>query len=145
MTSDIPIFPTLSQTNKLLHHFRFMAAHFVSGFSAYIFDTAIGGNFDSFMRIEEHQDVFALARAHYNLLNNILSACLMRTGQKSVADVINDAFRIILDVTAIVQRRRGGRMEEYEASPKVERLHAKFKKRISVLVRFCNCHAIYLD
>jgi hypothetical protein len=134
MTTGTPVFPTLSPTNKLLHHFRFIASSFVTNFSAYIFDTAIGGNFDAFLRRDGYEDVFTLARAHYDLLNDVLSACLMRTGQKSVADVIMDAFRMIVDVAVLVQRVKEERMEEYQAAPEIERLHTKFKKRIGLLV-----------
>lgn len=43
------LFPTLSQSNKQLLHFRFVASQFVGSVSSYLTDVAIGSRFDAFL------------------------------------------------------------------------------------------------
>jgi hypothetical protein len=76
----------------------------VSGLSGYVFDSAIRGNFDPFLsqlasspsthdtRPPNFSDVFELAQCHSALLNDILSACLLRSGQKGVGDLLRHSM-----------------------------------------------------
>lgn len=101
------LFPTLTPSRKLLLHFRFIAQTFVSSLSGYVFDTAIGGNFDPFLaRLSGNpsgpdspnvnglgfSDVFELAQRHSALLDDVLSACLLRSGQRGVGDLLRQCI-----------------------------------------------------
>jgi hypothetical protein len=144
-----PIFPTLAQARKLFLHFRFLAQSFVNALSGYVFDTVIGGNFDPFLAElsskhneggnREHRrfsDVFELAKRHSDLLDDILSACLMRSGQRAAGDLLRQTTEIILEFAVIIAELRRGRLQEYEAAPMVEDSFTKFRNKMAALVRF---------
>ncbi len=136
------LFPTLTKSRQLLLHFRFVAQSFISSLSGYIFDTAIGGNFDIFLarlssftslpsdisisgldptvgghpdvhNISGFLDVFEVARCHTALLDDILSACLLRSGQRVVDDLLRQAMDIVLELTIVIGELHRGRMEEF--------------------------------
>lgn len=136
-----PLFPTLAPASKRLWHFRFVAHSFVSNLSSYVFDTAIKGNFDPFIArltrsssSPEFSDVFALAKAHSALLDDILTACLLRSGQKAVGEVLRGALELILESVVVVGELSRGRMEEYKAAVVLEDLQGRFLGKMSVLV-----------
>src|SRR5262245_54330000 len=92
-----PLFPSLTSANNLLLHFRFIAQSFVSALSEYIFDTAIGGNFNAFLSQlsprtmdsnANFSDVFSLAKYHSSVMDDILSASLLRSGQRAAGDLL---------------------------------------------------------
>jgi hypothetical protein len=123
-------------------HFRFVAHSFVSNFSSYVFDTAIRGNFDPFVArlssssLPDFSDVFALAKAHSVLLDDILSACLLRSGQKAVGEVLRCALELILEFAIVVGELWRGRMEEYRAATVLEDVEGRFLEKMGVLVSF---------
>lgn len=143
-----PLFPTLTSSNKLLLHFRFVTHSFVTSLVAYVFDTAIGGNFDAFLARLSHRtsqtsdkennpgfaDVFALANAHSAVLDHILSACLLRSGQKAVGDLLRGTLEIVLELGILAGDLKRGRLEEYRAAPLLEGLYDKFRNKMSTLV-----------
>jgi len=153
------LFPTLTQSRKLLLHFRFIAQSFVSSLSGYVFDTAIGGNFDPFLaRLSADatpptsetysnnnntntnddggfSDVFELAQRHSALLDDILSACLLRSGQRGVGDLLRHSLELVLEFTIVVGELHRGRVEEYQAAPLIEELFNKFCLKMTTLVR----------
>lgn len=143
-----PLFPTLAASNKLLLHFRFTAHSFVSALSEYVFDTAIGGNFDPFIaRLSpndpttqrdraspEFTDVFMLAKSHSALLDDILSACLLRSGQRAVGELLRHSLELILEFTIVVGDLHRNRMEEYQAAPLLEDISQKFYAKTMTLV-----------
>ncbi|KAJ3001286.1 hypothetical protein NUW54_g6525 [Trametes sanguinea] len=47
--TSAPLFPTLTSSNKLLLHFRFVAHGFIMGLSSYVYDVAIGSHMDAFL------------------------------------------------------------------------------------------------
>ncbi|KAJ6587217.1 gamma-tubulin complex, DGRIP91/SPC98 component protein [Mycena vulgaris] len=135
-----PLFPTLTASHKLLLHLRFIAHAFVAGLSHYVFATAIGGNLDPFLaRLSladtRFPDVFALARAHAALLDDVLSACLLRGAQRAAGDVLRQALELVLELAVLVGARRTGRLEEYEAAPQLADLAARFRAKMRALVR----------
>lgn len=146
--SDLP-FQTLTSSNKLLLHFRFIAHSFVTSLSTYVFDTAIGGNFDAFLarlslgasRVSNQEnergfsDVFQLANAHSSVLDSILSACLLRSGQRAVGDLLRVALEIVLEFGIFAGELQRGRIEEYRAAPLLEDMYNNFRVKISTLVR----------
>lgn len=159
MTNDIsnPPFPTLARPRKIVLHFRFIAQSFISTLSSYVFDTAIGGNFDPFLaqlasstsftdtdastsvEASRFTDAFELASAHSNLLDRILTACLLRSGQKVVADLLGQALDLVLEFCVVVGELQRRRLKEYEAEEMVEGVYAKLRARMATFVsRFRN-------
>lgn len=136
-----PLFPDLTPARKRLFHFRFVAHSFVSNLSSYVFDTVIKGNFDPFVARLSHSsspefsDVFALAKAHSVLLDDILSACLLRSGQKAVGEVLRCALELILELAVVVGDLWRGRMEEYKAALVLEDVEGRFLEKMSVLTK----------
>ena len=125
----------------------------MSSLSGYIFDTAIGGNFDPFLvrlsssdselpitsaneRVLEFADVFELAQCHSALLDDILSACLLRSGQKGVGDLLRHSLELVLEFTIVVGELHRGRLEEYQAAPLIEDLFQSFRTKMITFVGF---------
>ncbi|KAG8213811.1 Spc98 family-domain-containing protein [Butyriboletus roseoflavus] len=145
-TTALPLFPTLSSSRGLLLLFRFAAHSFLSTLSTYIYDTAIGGNFDAFLlRITAcretpdapsgFRDVFALAECHSSVLDEILSACLLRSTQRAAGDLLRGTLEVVLEFCVLVGDLKDGRMAEYQASPVLDALYASFRKKVSALIR----------
>ena len=140
-----PLFDTLANANALFLHFRFLAHTFVAQLCSYVYDTAIRGHFDSFLlklstpkeRHDEHRfsDVFELARYHSDVLDNILIACLLRSGQKAAADALRMCLETVMELGVLVGELSRGRVEEYQAKSTLEELYSAFKRRASRLVR----------
>ncbi|KAA1472810.1 hypothetical protein DENSPDRAFT_205654 [Dentipellis sp. KUC8613] len=147
-----PLFPTLAPSNKLLLHFRFVAQTFVTALSSYVFDTAIGGNFDAFLsRIhptgdgndddnaepETHyfSDVFALSDLHSSTLDDILSACLLRSVQRTAGELLRTCLELVLDLCILAGELKRERVEEYRAAPVLEDLLATFKHKMASFVK----------
>ncbi|KAF8844752.1 hypothetical protein BDN67DRAFT_1052727 [Paxillus ammoniavirescens] len=142
----VPLFPTLSSSHKLLLHFRFITHSFVSTLSAYIYDAAIGANFDAFLlRIAAcretpdgstgFRDVFAMAECHSSVLDDILSACLLRSYQRTAGDLLRNTLEVVLEFCVLVGDLKDGRFKEYQASPALEVLYASFRKKVSTLTK----------
>ena len=147
------LFPTLTKSRQLFLHFRFISQAFVSSLSGYIFDTAIGGNFDPFLarlssgdsdlpisspneRNFEFSDVFELAQCHSALLDDILNACLLRSGQKGVGDLLRHSLELVLEFTIVVGELHRGRLEEYQAALLIEDLFQRFRTKMATFVGF---------
>jgi hypothetical protein len=138
------LFPTLTQSRKLLLHFRFLAQSFVASLSGYIFDTAIGGNFDPFLarlsaeneKAHGFSDVFEVAERHSALLDDILSACLLRSGQRGIGDVLRHCLELVLEFTIVVGELHRERVQEYQAASMIEDIFKRFCKKMIILVRF---------
>ncbi|RXW25020.1 hypothetical protein EST38_g783 [Candolleomyces aberdarensis] len=159
-----PLFPTLAQPRKLLLHFRFIAQSFVATLSAYVFDTAIGGNFDPFLaQLEssslaasahgtstsaasttskvgssgphEFSDVFELATAHSDLLDRILTACLLRSSQKLPGELLRQSLELVLEFCVVIGELSRGRLKEYEAGPMIEEVFLKLKAKMATFMK----------
>ncbi|KAK7472513.1 hypothetical protein VKT23_000628 [Stygiomarasmius scandens] len=146
VSTERPIFPTLASSYKLFLHFRFIAQSFISNLSGYVYETAIGGNFGPFLaslrpsaaKLDNRfrfSDVFSLADAHSRLLNDILTACLMRTSQRAAGALLKDAMELVLDFTVLTGELYRGRMEEYQAAPLLENMHRQFRKKMASLLK----------
>jgi hypothetical protein len=79
-------------------------------------------------------DIFALANAHSAVLDNILSACLLRSGQKAVGDLLRGVLELVLELGVLAGELKRGRLEEYQAAPLLEDLYAAFRSKMSTLV-----------
>ncbi|KAJ8090436.1 hypothetical protein PM082_019034 [Marasmius tenuissimus] len=141
--SATPLFPTLAESRKLLLHFRFIAQQFVGCISEYIYDTAIGGNFGPFLdKLHSDDkaqapfpDVFSLAEAHSDTMDNILTACLSRTSQRVTGALLRDCLNTILQFAVVAGELHRGRLKEYEAAPTIEDLHNRLRRKVSSLVK----------
>ncbi|KIK92822.1 hypothetical protein PAXRUDRAFT_829603 [Paxillus rubicundulus Ve08.2h10] len=144
--SSVLLFPTLASSHKLLLHFRFITHSFVSTLSAYIYDAAIGANFDAFLsRINScretpgaptgFRDVFAMAECHSSVLDDILSACLLKSYQRTAGDLLRNTLEVVLEFCVLVGDLKDGRFKEYQASLTLEVLYASFRKKVSTLTR----------
>ncbi|KAK0225647.1 gamma-tubulin complex, DGRIP91/SPC98 component protein [Armillaria fumosa] len=148
---DAPLFPTLAASRKRLLHLRFISHSLVSTLCQYVCDTAIGGNFDTFLeRLSPHtppflhngepsgfSDVFALARSHSALLDDILSACLMRSSQRQAGDLLRDSLELILEFSILAGQLRRKSLEEYQAAPLLEDLNIRLRNKMSTFVSIC--------
>lgn len=168
-----PLFPTLTPSNKLLVHFRFVAHSFVMTLSSYVYDVAIGSNMDAFLSrltaassassgsnsalasssSSDHStqgpvafaDVFSLAEFHSKVLDDILSSCLLRSGQKAVGDILRGCMELVLELGVLAGEMRDGNLEEYEAAPMLEELWDKFRAKMTTFVsviRLFSCRIV---
>ncbi|KAH7908422.1 Spc98 family-domain-containing protein, partial [Hygrophoropsis aurantiaca] len=138
------LFPTFASSNKRLLHFRFVVHSFVDALSSYIFGTAIGGNFDVFLsRIQtpapdtsdDFSDVFSLANSHSALLDDILSACLLRSSQRVVGDLLRSALELVLEFCVFVGDIKLSRLPEYRAISALELLYESFYKKMTAFIK----------
>ena len=139
-----PLFGTLTKTNTLFLHFRFLAHTFVAQLCSYVYDTAIRGHFDSFLlklstprgnhNGHRFSDVFELARYHSDVLDNILIACLLRSGQKAAGDALRMCLETVMELGVLAGELSRRRLEEYQAKSSLEELYSAFKRRVSRLV-----------
>ncbi|KAI0793256.1 Spc98 family-domain-containing protein [Abortiporus biennis] len=139
-----PLFKTISPYNATVQQFRFMAQSFITSLSSYIYDTAIGSNFDTFLTSlsppdstspkDKFSDIFAIAEAHSDMLDDILTACLLRSGQKAVGDLLRSGIDISLEFGVLMSELRVGNIEEHQAGPLLEALFKKFRHRMTTLV-----------
>lgn len=142
------LFQTLISSHRQFLHFRFVAASFVHSLSAYVFDTAIGANFDALLsRVSSAQDkspnyeedgvfsdIYTLAAYHSTVLDDILSACLLRSGQRAAGDLLRTALELILDFGILAGQLHRGLVEEYKAATQVEYLFRSFRGKMQTLV-----------
>ena len=145
--SKQPVFETFAASRKLFMYFRFVAHTFVTALSSYVYDTAIGGTFDAFLAslsaVDQDpsappsrvpSDVFALAERHSAMLDDILSACLLRGSQKSVGDVLRAVLDLILQFGLLMADLHAGKLQEYEAVEPLEELFGAFRRKMIALV-----------
>lgn len=134
----------LATTNRLFVYFRFLAHTFVTQLSSYVYDTVIRRHFDSLLHkistakeannVQGFSDVFELARCHSGVLDNILIACLLRSGQKAAGDALRVCLETVMEFGILAGELGRGRMEEYQAKSTLEELYSAFKRRVSRLV-----------
>ena len=145
-----PLFQTLATSNVLLLHFRFTVSSFLSALLGYVFDVAIGANFDTFLlRLSPDvptsnyrngepafDDIYSLAAYHSAVLDDILGACLLRSGQRAVGDLLRKALESILDFGILVGRLYRKQVKEHEAAQRMERLFCAFRNSVQALASF---------
>lgn len=124
-----------------------MASSFVTALSSYVYDTAIGSNFDAFIaKLESVQDcsatdrprfsdAFSLADGHSDLLDNTLGACLLRSSQKAVGELLRSILHTILEFGILMSDLKQGNLQEYQAIEPLEQLFADFREKMVTFVR----------
>ncbi|THH30933.1 hypothetical protein EUX98_g3254 [Antrodiella citrinella] len=145
--SNPPLFPTFTPSHRLFLQFRFVAHAFVTALSSYVYDTAIRSNFDAFLDVLSppsegfstnaclFPDVFALADYHSNVMDDILSACLLRSGQKPVGDLLRGVLEVILEFGLLMSDVATGETKEYQAVSPLETLFKQFRLKVTTLVK----------
>ncbi|KAI6021324.1 Spc98 family-domain-containing protein [Pisolithus microcarpus] len=131
---------------RLVWQFRFAAHSFVSTLLTYVYDVAIGGNFDAFLSqiaacrermpsndFHEFRDVFALSEFHSSVLNDILSACLLRSSQRAVGDILRSAMELVLEFCVFVTEP-GTAQSDHTIGSKLCTLYGAFRKKVVTLV-----------
>ncbi|KIY53093.1 hypothetical protein FISHEDRAFT_33969 [Fistulina hepatica ATCC 64428] len=138
------LLPTFSQKQRRLLHFRFISNTLVSALMTHVFDTAIRGNFDVFLkkldagihdRDKGFSDVFALGKAHSVMMDDILSACLLRSGQRAVADLLRQLLTLVLDFANLCGEINAKRIEEYQAVLRLDDLYIYFRSKMMTLTK----------
>ncbi len=110
MTRGPPLFPTLTSANNLLLRFRFAAQLFVSVLASHVPDVAVRGNVDPFLaRLTPgtFTDVFELADAHSDMMDEVLSACLLRSNQRTAGEALRGCMELVLDLCVLALNRKG--------------------------------------
>ena len=79
-------------------------------------------------------DVFTLAEHHSRVLDDILSSCLLRSGQKAVGDILRQCMELVLELGILVAGLKDGELEEYEAAPALEELWGRFRDKMTTFV-----------
>lgn len=138
-SGSLLLFETMVESRRKLLHFRFIAHTFVSNLSGYVFDTAIRGNFDVFLdgldpTTTAYTNLFSLAKAHSAIMDNILTACLLRSNQKEIGSLLRDSLDLILDFAVHVGGFSQGNLEEYQVAPVLEDIYQRFRQKSASLV-----------
>jgi hypothetical protein len=121
---------------------------FVSTLITYVFDTAIGSNWASFIsrlsKLQQHgadhsgeelQDVFSILDYHSAVLDSILEACLLKARHKSAGTVMKDCLETILLLGKLARDTASSTLTYTEASATLLDLYARFEKSMGLLVR----------
>ncbi|KAI9509181.1 hypothetical protein F5148DRAFT_1283248 [Russula earlei] len=119
MSRESPLFPTLTSANDAT------AAVPILGAVVHIYDHVT----------RTFTDVFELADAHSDMMDDVLSACLLRSSQRTAGDALRGCMEIALELCVLAGERRRGRIEEYAAVPLLETLHASFVERMNILIK----------
>jgi Gamma tubulin complex component C-terminal len=137
MSRSSQLFPTLTSANNLLLRFRFSAQSFVSVIASHVTDVAVRGNVDPFLtRLTPgtFTDLFELANAYSDVMDDVLSACLLRSSQRTAGDALRGCMELALDLCVLAGDRKRGRVEEHAAMSLLETLHASFVGKMDTLV-----------
>ncbi|KAI0356163.1 hypothetical protein OH77DRAFT_1423763 [Trametes cingulata] len=80
-------------------------------------------------------DVFGLAEHHSQVLDDVLSSCLLRSGQKAVGDILRQCMELVLELGVLAGDLKDGHLEEYEAAPALEALWGRFRAKMTTFVK----------
>jgi hypothetical protein len=79
-------------------------------------------------------DVFELAQCHSILLDDILSACLLRSGQRGIGDLLRHSLELVLEFSIVVGELHRARIQEYQVAPLIQEVFKKFFLKMTILV-----------
>lgn len=155
-----PVFKTSKSTNALFLYFRQISQTFVAALVSYVYDVAIGGNFDQLLaRLVESEsssaiekddnpntpstsqggrvafaNVNVLVEYHTTIMDNILTACFLGSGQEAGRDALQACLQIILEFGTLISNVKRGRMKEYDGVVLIEGLLDRFRVKMMELV-----------
>lgn len=79
-------------------------------------------------------DVFSLAEHHSRVLDDVLSACLLRSGQKAVGDLLRQCMELVLELGVLAGELKDGHAEEYEAALALDEVWGRFRAKMTMFV-----------
>ena len=79
-------------------------------------------------------DVFSLVKYHSSVMDNILSASLLRSGQRAAGDLLRGTLETVLELGILAGDLKRGRVEEYQAAPRLADLYSSFRGKMKTLV-----------
>ncbi len=79
-------------------------------------------------------DVFSLAEHHSRVLDDVLSACLLRSGQKAVGDLLRQCMELVLELGVLAGELKDGHAEEYEAALALDEAWGRFRAKMTMFV-----------
>lgn len=130
---------------RKLGQLRFQMAGFHSSFSSYVWDTAIrsslGDFFDELVRVRDEEaspikDIFTLVSRHEAVLDGIMTACLLRGPQKTMAIHLSSCLNSILTLGVVLNRVQHKCIEGVEATQQIDKVFSAFQSAMVDLVRF---------
>lgn len=154
-------FSVRSPVRKQLNTLRFQVTLFMSTLTTYIFDSAIGTNFSTFLarltklrhgvpdgpqtsaddahdnpiaEDEELRDVFSILAYHSAVMDRILEACLLKARHRSIAASLTECLDYIIILGKVVVDINSGRLSEEGAERALTNLHASFEAAMTSLV-----------
>lgn len=79
-------------------------------------------------------DVDTLTVHHSKVLDDILHACLLGPGQKTMQDMLRACLQTLVEFGMLITNVKRGRMNEVDASTDLEDLFRRFRAKVLVLV-----------
>jgi len=79
-------------------------------------------------------DVFELMNDHSKMLDKILGACMLRTQQRAIAEVVTDILSIVLDLGTLVGDIKRGIVDDSTGESRVKKLYHTFERKMFTFV-----------
>ena len=79
-------------------------------------------------------DVFELMNDHSKVLDRILGACMLRTQQRAIAEVVTDILSNVLDLGTLVGDMKRGIVDDSTGEARVKKLYNTFERRMFTFV-----------
>jgi hypothetical protein len=147
---DSLLFAMLPPARALLSRLSFCVQGFIGALSCYVYDIAIGRPFDRFMNtvknlrshvinsasnmLDTDIDVFSLGQIHSDVMDGILSGCLLRSTQHAASTALNDCMRVVLRVGRLITQVVLKEVPEIRAASELDDLQTDFEKCASRFV-----------
>ena len=147
---DVVLFCRDGEGVELRLRFRAEAHHFVSRLAAYFFDTGVGGPWARFEKwLDGVEGEFGsgnkgmvgeaagyggpdrIRERHEQMLDEIMSALLLRRRQRPVMGLVEEVFGCILGFAKVLRRSQVG------GDGEIRRLHATFRKKVELFITVC--------
>ena len=144
-----PLFHPTSSAQKTLLTLRLKMHSFLTTLTSYVYTTAIGGNIDSLINrllIAEQSpstgytlpsvfsDVFGLMTHHSAVMDDVMTACMLRSAQGKLRDVVKACLESVLSFATLVGEVRRGRVAVEDAEKRMKRIGQRFEEKVKVLV-----------
>ena len=80
-------------------------------------------------------DVFELMNDHSKMLDKVLGACMLRTQQHAIAEVVTDILSNVLNLGTLVGDMKRGIVDDSTGEARIKELYRTFERRMFTLVR----------
>jgi len=71
---------------------------------------------------------------HSKMLDKILGACMLRTQQRAIAEVVTDILSIVLDLGTLVGDIKRGIVDDSAGEARVKKLYYTFERKMFTFV-----------